>query len=82
MISIAICSRTPDILAELRQNITETIGCDFEWVVVDNSQNQYNIFQAYNEGVRRAKGDVLCFCHDDVKFLSTEWGKQTQSYFF
>lgn len=81
MISLIICSRKPDIPAELKQNIADTIGCDFELVVIDNSRNQYNIFQAYNEGVRRSKGDVLCFMHDDIMFHSEGWGEAVYAYF-
>ena len=60
MISCIICSRRPDISAELKENIASTIGCEYELVVIDNSKNEYSIFSAYNEGVRRAKGDILC----------------------
>ena len=81
MISIIVCSRKPDIPAELRQNISDTIGCDYELVVIDNSHNLYNIFQAYNEGVRRAKGDILCFMHDDILFHSENWGEVVRGYF-
>lgn len=75
MISIIICSRNSDISVELKQNIAETIGCDYELVVIDNSCNQYSIFQAYNKGVNRSRGDVLCFLHDDILFKSVDWGK-------
>ena len=30
---------------------------------------------AYNEGVRRANGEYLCFMHEDISFLSKGWGK-------
>ena len=66
MISLIICSRTADISDELKQNIATTIGCEYELCVIDNSRNEYSIFTAYNEGVRRAKGDILCFMHDDI----------------
>lgn len=74
MISIIVCSRRDGISVELKQNIAETIGCEYELVIVDNSKNQFNIFQAYNEGVRRSKGDALCFMHEDVIFHSKMWG--------
>lgn len=74
MFSIIICSRKPDITADLKQNIADTIGCDYELVVIDNSNNQYNIFQAYNEGVKRSQGEVLCFMHEDILFRSNNWG--------
>lgn len=74
MISIIICSRKADISQELKDNIATTIGCEYELCVIDNSRNEYNIFDAYNEGVRCAKGDVLCFTHEDVLYLTKNWG--------
>ena len=81
MISCVICSRQPNISKELKDNIESTIGCEYELVVIDNSKNEYSIFSAYNEGVRRAKGEILCFMHEDVFFHSNEWGKLVESYF-
>ena len=82
MISIIICSRYSDIPTKMRQNIAETIGCDHELLVVDNSRNKYSIFQAYNEGVRRSKGDILCFVHEDVLFRSMDWGRVIAAHFW
>ena len=81
MISCIICSRRPDISAELKENIASTIGCEYELVVIDNSKNEYSIFSAYNEGVRRAKGDILCFMHEDIIYHTDEWGKQIEEVF-
>ena len=81
MISFIICSRNSDVSKELRDNILETVGCKCELVVIDNSRNDNSIFQAYNEGVRRAKGDILCFMHEDVLFRSMEWGNRIAQYF-
>lgn len=76
MISIIICSRKADISQGLKDNIAATIGCEYELCVIDNSHNEYNIFTAYNEGVSRAKGDILCFMHEDVKYISNGWGEK------
>ncbi len=81
MISIIICSRKADISQELKDNIAVTIGCDYELCVIDNSRNEYNIFTAYNEGVRRAKGDILCFMHEDILFHSKDWGTIAEEIF-
>jgi glycosyltransferase involved in cell wall biosynthesis len=43
--------------------------------VIDNSRNQYSIFQAYNEGVKRAKGEIFCFMHDDILMHTSGWGR-------
>ena len=81
MISIIICSRNSNISSELRQNIAETIGCEHELVIIDNSTNNHSIFNAYNEGVKRSKGEILCFCHDDIIFHSTSWGSSIEELF-
>ena len=80
MISIIICSRGNDIPNELRQSIASTIDCYYELVIIDNSASKYSIFEAYNEGVRIAKGDILCFIHEDVVFHSSGWGRIISSH--
>lgn len=81
MISIVICSRNATISSPLVDNINSTIGVEYEWVVIDNSKNNYSIFSAYNEGVRRAKGEIICFIHDDVLIRTNNWGNVVESYF-
>ena len=81
MLSVIICSRMPDITDDLKQNIAETIGCEYELIVIDNSKNKYSIFSAYNEGVRRAKGEILCFMHDDIRYRTPRWGNTVSDYF-
>ena len=76
MFSIIICSRKKEISHKLYQNISETIGVPFEVLCIDNSRNDYSMCSAYNEGVKRAKYPFLCFMHEDVTFLSKEWGKE------
>ena len=81
MFSLIICSRNQDVSSELKQNLALTIGCEYELVVIDNSSNAYSIFQAYNEGTCRAKGDLLCFMHEDVLFRTKGWGRIVESHF-
>lgn len=81
MISIIICSRKADISQELKDNIASTIGCEYELCVIDNSHNDYNIFTAYNEGVRRAKGDIFCFMHEDILYHTENWGINVEKRF-
>lgn len=73
MISIIICSRTQTIDRNLSKNIKNTIGCDYELIVIDNSDNTYSIFEAYNVGIDRSIGDYLCFIHDDILFHTKDW---------
>jgi GT2 family glycosyltransferase len=81
MISIIICSRTASISDALIKNIDQTIGLPYELVIIDNSNNFYSIFSAYNEGVKRSKYEVLCFMHDDIIFKTNDWGKSVMNRF-
>lgn len=76
MISIIICSRTKNISENLSENIKNTIGCEYELIVIDNSENKYSIFEAYNMGIKKSIGTYWCFIHDDILFRSQDWGKK------
>lgn len=75
MLSVIICSKESYRLTELGTNILSTIGVENEIVVIDNSTNKYSIFQAYNEGINRSRGEILCFLHEDIKLHTADWGK-------
>lgn len=81
MISIVVCTRTSHLPTEVKLNVEDTIGCKFELVEIDNSGNKYSIFEAYNEGVSRSTGNVLCFMHEDVLFRSQGWGATIEKHF-
>lgn len=81
MISIIICSRKTTISQELSINIAETIGSAYELIVIDNSENEYSIFEAYNLGIERSIGTYICFIHDDVLFHTEGWGNVIASIF-
>lgn len=75
MLSIVICSRKQNPDKEFLKNIEETVGCEHELIIVDNSKNDYSIFQAYNYGIDRSTGTILCFMHDDIQIHTLGWGK-------
>ena len=81
MISIIICSRLQKISADLSANIKNTIGCDYELIVIDNSENKYSIFEAYNLGLESSKGEFICFIHDDIFIHTNGWGNNLQRIF-
>ncbi len=74
MISIVVCSRDKRLLDELSENIKNSIGCDFEFIGIDNSLRR-GITKVYNEGLKKAKFPYICFIHEDVRFLTDSWGK-------
>lgn len=81
MISIIICSRKKSISSKLLQNINNTIGIPYELIFIDNSNNEYSIFSAYNLGVKQANHPILCFMHDDILYHTQDWGKKVVDHF-
>ncbi len=74
-ISIIICSRNKNIEKPLLDNISATVGCPYELIVIDNSNNNHSIFEAYNIGIDKSKGDILCLMHDDILIHTKKWGE-------
>lgn len=81
MISLVICSRDKSLSANLRANVELTIGVDFEFICIDNSNNEFGIAQAYNRGGAQAKFPFICFVHEDVIFHTLNWGKAIIKHF-
>ncbi len=81
MISVVICSRRSNLNHNLRNDIANTIGTNYELIVIDNSENIFDIYEAYNKGIGLCKGSYICFVHDDVRFLSCNWGLILESIF-
>jgi len=75
MISLIVCSKEGGISSELKENIEKTIGVPYEIIVIDNSKNEYSIFSAYNEGVKKSRFNILCFMHEDILYHSQNWGE-------
>lgn len=76
MLSIIICSRNPELLESFSKNIHDTVGCEYELITIDNSHNEHSIFSAYNSGIERSKFSNLCFVHEDVQFVTPNWGEK------
>ncbi len=81
MISIIVCHRNEKLLKQFKCNIEKTIGVLFELIIINNKNNSYNIFKAYNEGVKRSKFEIICFAHEDIIFHTNNWGKKIFQYF-
>jgi len=81
MVSIIICSRHSYLSKEMTENISSTIGIEYEIIIIDNSSNRYSIFEAYNLGVSRAIYPYLCFMHDDILYHTQDWGIKVINHF-
>ena len=74
MLSIIICSISPERLQEISQNIHATIGVEHEIIAIDNREKCWSIARAYNEGARQARYPYLFFVHEEDR-KSTRLGK-------
>ena len=81
MISIVICHRSESYLKKITANIKETIGANYELVVIDNSNNRYSIFEAYNLGASKSSYEIICFSHEDILFHTENWGQKIIAHF-
>src|SRR5690554_6864480 len=81
MLSIIVCHQNKEKLGSFKANINECTQMPYELVIIDNTQNKHTIFEAYNLGVQKAKGDILAFCHEDILFHTKGWGKLLNLHF-
>lgn len=75
MYSIICCSVNPKDAGLIETNIADTIGMPFEFIAFDNRKYNDGLCKVYNACARKAKYELLCFVHGDVRFLTKNWGK-------
>lgn len=81
MISIVICSANEEELAQVSENIGNTVGVAYEIIAIDNRTAGRGICEVYNEGARRARFDILCFMHEDIELRTAGWGAKVLDIF-
>lgn len=79
MISMIVCSVDPAKLEKFCENVLMTVGCPCEFVVHDNRETGYGITHVYNLCAAKAKGEYLCFAHEDIFFRTPDWGERIVS---
>lgn len=75
MISVIISSVNKALLANVSQNIAETIGVPFEIIAIDNSKGERGLCAVYNDGAGRAQYPIVCFMHEDISIKTSNWGQ-------
>jgi len=76
MISVITCSIKPESCKRMLKSIEETIGVEYESIVIDNREKNEGICKVYNDGAMQANGDYLLFIHEDVEIKSNNWGSE------
>jgi hypothetical protein len=81
MLSIIISSYQPHYFEQVSRSIETTIGnIPYEIIQIWNP-NLMGICEAYNKGAAKAKFPMLCFVHEDVEFITKDWGQRVYNYF-
>jgi hypothetical protein len=81
MLSIIIASVDKVQLQNISENIAATVGVPYEIIATENSGAKKGICQIYNEGIDKAKYDILCFIHEDIHIKTDGWGNTLISLF-
>lgn len=74
MFTIICCSVNPQAAQRLEKNIAATCGMPFEFIAYDNRNRGDGLCKVYNICAAKARYDNLCFVHEDVEFLTENWG--------
>ena len=74
MISLVICSKNSSYLKKLLDNISNTIGCEYEIIFHDNSNNNLSISTVYNNLFQKTNYPYVVFLHEDLEFHTSNWG--------
>src|SRR4051812_42275498 len=81
MVSIIVSSVNETYFLQLSDNIKETIGINYEIIKIEKDINQLGICYAYNKGAEKSVYPYLCFVHEDVKFVTSNWGRLIINHF-
>ena len=74
-ISVIVCAANTDHFDIHRQHVEATVGMEYEYICIDNQRAKYSLSKAYNTCARYATTDILVFVHDDVFFVTPNWGR-------
>lgn len=76
MISIIISYYRSQYLNNLKENIKQTIGVEYEIIDIENTDGSSGLCKVYNIGAQKAKYQILCFAHEDILMRTEDWGKK------
>ncbi|MGA8147375.1 MAG: glycosyltransferase [Gallionellaceae bacterium] len=71
MISIIICSVSPDKFSLVSDNYASLLGdAPFEVIGIHDARS---LCEGYNRGIAQSRGDILIFSHDDIEIITPDF---------
>ena len=61
--------------------VRSTSGVHNVEVLPYENPGKYSLTEVYNMGIKKAKNDIVVFCHDDIKFDTNNWGRKLLNHF-
>lgn len=74
--SLTVVFSTKKINLEFVEVIKSTSGVHNIEVLPYENPGKYSLTEIYNKGIKKAKNDIIVFCHDDIKFDTKNWGRK------
>jgi hypothetical protein len=74
-ISVITCSINKNRCKQMFNSIKKTIGVPFESIIFDNREKKWGLCKVYNHCAKQAKYPYLCFVHEDIIMVTSNWGK-------
>ena len=71
MISIIICSITPEKFVWVSSNFSTILGSvPYEIIGIHDAKS---LTEGYNRGAAQSRGSILIFCHDDIEIITPDF---------
>ena len=75
-ITIVTCSRNKkEEKKDFLEHLEYTCGIDNEIIFIENSEGK-SLTSIYSEMIEKCDTEIILFIHDDIDFLSPNWGKE------
>lgn len=72
MISIITIVNRPQLFEQFKKSLSAQVDVNYELIEIDNTNNQYSSARkAYDDAVKRSRGEYLLFIHPDIRFENT-----------
>lgn len=79
---ISVVFSTRQLNYRFIEHIIESSGLGKKIEVIPFVNNgEKSLTQVYNEGLEKAKHDIVVFCHDDIVFNTKDWGLALSDHF-
>lgn len=74
MISVVYCTRNSN--PEHKEHLIKSSGLHKHLEVIEIINNGEDLTKSYNKGLKKAKNDIVVFCHDDLIVETKNWGQK------